>query len=79
MRGTDKVGLFWLVYFPADSIMWIISDKPTLSIHNPHYQLINLVYRRPMSNLFDKPTLSVDKPGLLNSIMWVNFLYRPIM
>ena len=61
--------------------MWVIFDKPTLSTQNPHFQSINLVYRRPMSHLFDKPTLAINRLGLSNSIMWVstiNLLYRPI-
>ena len=66
--------------------MWVIFYKSTLSTHNPHNQSINLVYRfiegQSMSHLFGKPTLSVGKPGLSNSIMWVsaiNILDRPIM
>ena len=51
-------------HLPADSIMWVIFSKATLSTHNPHYQSINLVYQRLMSHLFDKPTLFVDKRGL---------------
>ena len=54
-------------HFPADSIVWVIFNKPTLSAHNPHCQSISLVYQRPMSHIFKKPTLSVDKPGLSNS------------
>ena len=58
-------------HLPAKLIMWVIFDKPTLSTHDPYYQSINLVYRRPISHLFDKPTLSVNKHGLSNWIRWV--------
>ena len=44
------------VHLPVDSIMCFIFDKPTLPTHNTYYQSINLVYQRPMSYLFDKPT-----------------------
>ena len=40
-------------HIPANSVFWVIFDKSTLSTQNPHYQSINLAYRRPMSHLSD--------------------------
>ena len=69
------------MHFAANLIMWVtcIFDKPTLSTHDPYYQWTNLVYQRPMSHFFDKPTLSVDKPGLLNLMNDVTQYNKPTL
>ena len=85
MRGTDKVGYsehYWFINLlflshgiPADSIMSIISDKPTSSTWHPPYRLI-------CELLFDKPTLSVticlSNLMSVSAIVWIIF-DKPIL
>ena len=66
MRGTDSG-----IHF----------DKVDITTHFIGPAQISTAYRSPMSHLFDKPTLSSDKAGLSNLILWlseINLLYRPM-